>query len=142
VLRIPGAFDFGFVHQVLTVTTERARKGFDKHPVGRHENRLGQRTLSARALRSTYLSESELRHMIDGLLTRYYRRLGQEVLPEARRELLGFHRTKLAELGYPLSKPRLAAGARMVPFELPRQSEDYGPALAQFLASYAARSLG
>jgi glycosyltransferase involved in cell wall biosynthesis len=104
-------FDFGFVHQVLTVTPERARKG--SISILSEDMRTGLASALYLLVRygPTYLSESELRHMIDGLLTRYYRRLGQEVYRRHDGNFWEFHRTKLAELGYPLSKPRLAGGA-------------------------------
>ena len=49
--------------------------------------------------------------MINGLLRNYYRCLGEEVYRKHDGNFWKFHQKKLAELGYPLSKPRLAAAA-------------------------------
>ena len=58
-----------------------------------------------------YLSEPELVHMIDGLLRNYYHCLGEQVYRKRDRKFWDFHKKKLAELGYPLNKARLAAAA-------------------------------
>jgi glycosyltransferase involved in cell wall biosynthesis len=104
-------FDFGFVHQVLTVEPERARKGSMTTLSGDLRTALPSALYLLLRYGPKYLSKPELTHMIDGLLRQYYHRLGQEVYRRHDRDFWKFHRNKLAELGYPLSKPRLAAAA-------------------------------
>jgi glycosyltransferase involved in cell wall biosynthesis len=101
--------DFGFVHQVLTFTRVRDES----------------MTSMSNALQMTmpsilydlvnygpkYLTEDELKRRIDQHLRHYYQFLGDQVYRRRGQEFWAFHRSKLASLGYPLSKLRLAVAA-------------------------------
>jgi len=104
-------FDFGFVHQVLTVTPERVRKGSMGVVSGALKSELASALYLLLHYGPKYLSQAEQTHMIDGLLRKYYRRLGRDVYFRHDRKFWEFHKKKLAELGYPLSRPRVAAAA-------------------------------
>jgi len=79
-----GDRDFGFVHQILY---ELVKYG------------------------SKFLSGDELKHRTKEHLRDYYRSLGERIYTWPGREFWSFHRGKLAEVGYPLSVPRLALAA-------------------------------
>lgn len=101
--------DFGFVHQVLTFTRVREES----------------MTSMSDALQMTwpsvlydlvkygpkYLSEDELKRLVDEHLRRYYRFLGEQVYRRRGHEFWSFHRGKLATLGYPLNPLRVTATA-------------------------------
>jgi hypothetical protein len=101
--------DFGFVHQVLTFTRVRDES----------------MTSIANALQMTapsvlhdlvkhgpqYLTEDELKRRIDEHLRRYYQFLGDQLYRRRGHQFWSFHRGKLAAVGYPLSKVRLAMAA-------------------------------
>ena len=101
--------DFGFVHQVLTFT------------------RVRDESLNARSVRAqtslpgwlhmlvtqgpAYLSEEELRKLLDEHLVDYYRFLGKSLLVERSREFWTFHKRSLIESGVGFERVRLARGA-------------------------------
>jgi hypothetical protein len=103
--------DFGFVHEVLSVIPEPVRKGSLTTVSGNLKTDLPNGLLLLERYGPKYLSEPERAHMISGLLRNYYRRLGEEVYRKHDANFWEFHQKKLAELGYPLSKARLAGAA-------------------------------
>ena len=58
---------------------------------------------------SQYLSEAEQKRRRSELLTDYYRYLAAQVYKRRGPEFWSFHRSKLPEVGLPLSRPRLTA---------------------------------
>jgi glycosyltransferase involved in cell wall biosynthesis len=105
--------DFGFVHQVLTLTRERVRKNSMTSLSTTFKTELPSVLHLLVRYGPIYLSEEELKHMIRGLLRNYYGCLGEQVYRRHQRNFWEFHQKKLAELGYPLSKTRLAASAAL-----------------------------
>ncbi len=110
-------FDFGFVHQVLTVEPKRARKGAASSMSGHLRTDLPNALHLLVHHGPKFLSASELTEMIDGLLKKYYGRLGREVYRRHDEDFWAYHKKKLAELGYPLSRTRVAAWAIRFVFE-------------------------
>ncbi|MGH9163287.1 MAG: glycosyltransferase family 2 protein [Vicinamibacteraceae bacterium] len=98
--------DFGFVHQVLSFTrtdndslTSSYRRFAPYWP-----SRLDDLVRYGPA----YLTEGELKRCLETHLTRYYAFLARLALEVRDKEVFAFHRDKLRELGYPLSRARLA----------------------------------
>jgi len=98
--------DFGFVHQVLTFSREHQESltSFSRD----FNTYLPGNLYELVKYGATYLAEEELRQRIREHLLHYYQYLGEQVYKRRGRDFWHFHRNKLAELGYPLSMPRLA----------------------------------
>ena len=99
--------DLGFVHQVLTF-----RREHDESLTARLADRMN--TYQPNRLRELatygprYLTEQEQTRRRAELLRTYYRYLASQVYQARDREFWRFHSARLAELGLPLSLPRLA----------------------------------
>jgi glycosyltransferase involved in cell wall biosynthesis len=111
--------DFGFVHQVLTFTrrhnesvTSTNRRLNTYLPSWLHVlNEFGR----------DYLSEQEYLEVVNRKLRDYYRFLGISLLRlrkrpvwQQRHEFWNYHRKMLLELGYPLSRARVARAAAVM----------------------------
>ena len=100
--------DFGFVHQVLTF-----RREHDESLTTRLADRLN--TYLPNQLSGLvnygprYLNAAEQKGRLRELLSNYYRYLATQIYERQGREFWSFHRSKLAEVGFPLSRSRLAA---------------------------------
>lgn len=98
--------DFGFVHQVLAYIRQR--------PGGVTDWSEARNTLIVGQLRQLKeygagcLERHELEQRIAAKLAEYYRFLGKSVLRGHDREFWEFHRKALADLGYPMNRPRVA----------------------------------
>ncbi len=101
--------DFGFVHQVLTFI--RKREDSLTSFSGNFNTYLPGILYELLNYGPKFLGEEELKHWIGEQLGKYYRYLGAQVFRRRGEKFWSFHRGKLAELGYPLSKSRLAAHA-------------------------------
>jgi glycosyltransferase involved in cell wall biosynthesis len=98
-------YDFGFVHQVLTLVRSR-------------DDSLASASLELNTWKPSrlhlllkygpkYLNEKEQKERIDSQLRDYYRYLGGHFARGQARAFWRYHKSQLAELGYPLSFPRL-----------------------------------
>jgi hypothetical protein len=99
--------DLGFVHQVLTVS--RVRGDGITFSVARRLNTYlsgGLRILQRYG--PVFLSREEYEHVVQSRLETYYRYLVQSLVARAGREVWDYHRQALADLGYRLSRRRLA----------------------------------
>jgi glycosyltransferase involved in cell wall biosynthesis len=99
--------DFGFVHQVLTFL--RQREGSMSSFSLRHNTYISARLFELVTYGPIYLGETEYNHRLGENLRTYYRYLATQVYERRTEEFWNFHRTKLAEVGLPLSRSRLAA---------------------------------
>jgi len=107
--------DFGFVHQVLTFRRERSDS---LTALSRKLNTYSPMILLELVKYGPiYLTEAELRQRIQNHLRSYYAYLGRQLLKVRERDYWKFHRSKLAELGYPMSAPRVAAAALAAAFD-------------------------
>ena len=101
--------DFGFVHQVLTFT--RAQQGtLTSYSRSRRTflpGFLGDLTKFG----PYYLEPAELQQAVGEHLEIYYRYLGKSVFHRRGNEFWAFHRQKLKELGFPMSRIRVARKA-------------------------------
>ena len=99
--------DLGFVHQVLTY-----RREHDESLTSRVADRMNtyQPNRLSELLRHgpRYLSDAEQKSRLAELLRGYYAYLATQVYERRGEEFWGFHRSKLAEAGFPLSRLRLA----------------------------------
>lgn len=100
--------DFGFVQQILTIM--RVEDGSLNSYSQSINSALSHQLYVLVKYGRKYLTEEELRRRISTKLWDYYRYLGREVFNRRDRAFWSFHREKLAALGYPLSKVRLAGG--------------------------------
>ena len=101
--------DFGFVHRILTQW--RAPEGTLTSLSIRLNTYLPHRLLVLAKYGPKYLTEEELAECIATHLREYYRYLGRQVSKRREREFWEFHRRKLADLGYPMNRGRVAAHA-------------------------------
>lgn len=101
--------DFGFIHQVLTFT--RLRDDSMRSYSSRVNTNLPGDLHALVNYGSKYLSEEEHNNRIRECLRDYYCYLGIQVYKRRGPEFWSFHRGKLAELGYPINKSRLAIAA-------------------------------
>lgn len=97
--------DFGFVHQVLTFTRLR-EESLTSYSVS-FQTYLPSKLYQLVRFGPKYLSDAELNDRIQARLHAYYRYLGSQIHERRGRDFWTFHRGKLAELGYPLSRGRL-----------------------------------
>jgi glycosyltransferase involved in cell wall biosynthesis len=101
--------DYGFVHQVLTF--QRLRPGSVMTHMTRLRTDLPARLYELVTYGPKYLEPDELAHAIEDQLRGYYQALGREALQRRDKEFWALHRSKLASLGYPMSRRRIAMGA-------------------------------
>ena len=99
--------DFGFVQQILTFS--RVEDGSLTSFSQSFNTALPHHLYVLAKYGPRHLTEAELRHQIRAKLREYYRYLGWQVSMRRDREFWRFHRGKLATLGYPLNRARLAA---------------------------------
>jgi glycosyltransferase involved in cell wall biosynthesis len=99
--------DFGFVQQILTFS--RVEDGSLTSFSQSVNTGLPHHLYVLAKYGPRHLTEAELRHQIRAKLRDYYRYLGWQVFKRRDREFWRFHRGKLASLGYPLNRARLAA---------------------------------
>lgn len=101
--------DFGFVHQILTFqgVREDSLTSLSKTI----QTYLAWTLLELVKYGPKYLTTEELDARIRRHLRNYYAYLGEQVYNGRDRKFWEYHENKLAELGYPLSKTRLAAAA-------------------------------
>jgi glycosyltransferase involved in cell wall biosynthesis len=104
-----GQNDFGFVHQVLTYRRDRENS---LTAVSKTQNTyLPQILYELITYGSKFLTNEELTKRVSEHLRDYYRYLGIQIYNLREQEFWDFHKKKLAELGYPLSRYRVAAAA-------------------------------
>jgi glycosyltransferase involved in cell wall biosynthesis len=132
--------DYGFVHQILTF--RRVQEGSMTAFSERYN------TYSAGLLHllvhygPKYLTAEELSRRIPDVLHGYYRFLARNLLSRRDREFWAYHRTKLADLGFPLSRTRLAAATAALAAELlanPKQTLDRARQRAATAADHRAK---
>src|SRR6266852_6724083 len=99
--------DFGFVQQILTFS--RVEVGSLTSFSQSFNTRLPHHLYVLAKYGPRHLTEGELRHQTRAKLREYYRYLGWQCCKRRDREFWRFHRGKLATLGYPLNRARLAA---------------------------------
>lgn len=104
-----GDHDFGFVHQVLT--GRRVREDSATAHSRSLNTYFAGRLLELVKYGDKYLTDTELKHSMQALLTDYYHYLGWEIYKGRDRLFWDYHRLKLAELGYPLSMLKVTAAA-------------------------------
>jgi glycosyltransferase involved in cell wall biosynthesis len=101
--------DFGFVHQVLTFMREQ---GGTSHSVVRDNNLfLAEKLHCLVRFGPAYLDDGELKRAIAGHLVQYYEYLGSQVFNNRDRPFWALHRDRLAELGFPMNRARVAVHA-------------------------------
>jgi glycosyltransferase involved in cell wall biosynthesis len=105
--------DFGFVHQVLTLSRFQVREGSLTSHSMRFNTYLPSILYVLIRYGPKYFSDEELKYLLRRTLRDYYRYLGEQVFKRRDSEFWSFQQRKLAELGYPLSKSRLAASAML-----------------------------
>jgi hypothetical protein len=101
--------DFGFVHQVLTYM--RVQSGSLTSYSEEFQTYLSNNLHQATMYGPKYLSNEDTDRAIQHHLQAYYRYLGSQVFERRDREFWGFHRRKMAELGYPMSMRGVATAA-------------------------------
>jgi glycosyltransferase involved in cell wall biosynthesis len=130
--------DFGFVHQVLTF---RRIRDESLTPLSKSFNMdLASFLLVLVNYGAKYLSDQEMKGQIREQLRRYYRYLGEQVYRRRGRDFWNFHRAKLADLGYPLSRARLAASAVSYALDLVLNPKDTAERAARGLSRVLSRS--
>ena len=106
-LDLLGEHDFGFVHQVLSYR----RKGEDSRTTHflRRVNSYAAANLEVLVRYGPrYLTEEELTIRLAESRHAYYQFLAESVIKRRERELWDYHRQRMATLGTPISKTRLA----------------------------------
>ena len=98
--------DFGFVHQVLTVQGVRD-DSLTSYSM-RFSTHLPFRLFALVHYGPKYLSAEEIRERIRLHLIPYYEHLAGQVFRRREPEFWAFHRRKMAEVGCPLSRLRVA----------------------------------
>jgi glycosyltransferase involved in cell wall biosynthesis len=106
--------DFGFVHQVLSVQ-EAARDSMTSFSES-FQTYLPWHLQELVVYGPKYLTEGEIRVRIRSRLDHYYRYLGKQVYKRRSREFWAFHNRRMAELGYPMSTPRLVGATILCGF--------------------------
>jgi len=108
-LEFLGRGDFGFVHQILVF------QGTQKDSLTSYSRRMNtnfpHRLYCLIKYGPQYLTAEELAPRIRQVLKSYYEYLGSQVFLGREAEFWNYHRSKLAEMGYPLSRTRLGAAA-------------------------------
>lgn len=103
--------DFGFIHQVLTYL--RLQEDSLTSQSGRLNTYLPHDLRILVRFGRKYLDEAERSAMIRGHLKKYYAFLGRQAFERRDEQFWSYHRGKLDEEGYPLSRPRLIASAAL-----------------------------
>jgi glycosyltransferase involved in cell wall biosynthesis len=98
--------DFGFVHEI--VSYERVHPHQITATSKRFNANLCSKLSDLTKYGSYYLTSSELEARKRELLDEYYRYLAVSAVNFREREFWQYHRTRLQEIGYPLSRMRLA----------------------------------
>jgi glycosyltransferase involved in cell wall biosynthesis len=99
--------DFGFVHQILTFRSEEREGSMSWLARTMGINRAA--TLAELVIYGPrYLTAAEIERRTRILLRDYYRYLGVQVFRRHDREFWRLHEEKLAAIGHPLSRPRVA----------------------------------
>lgn len=98
--------DFAFVHQILYFirTHDKSLTAFSKS----FNTYLAMTLYFLQKYGPVYLSDGELAECVALHMKRYYAFLSESALQHRSPEFWIYHKTKLRELGYPLSYPRLA----------------------------------
>jgi len=102
------AHDFGFVHQVLTFRREH-EDSLTSRMADRLNSYQSNRLQELLSHGSQYLSDAEVKRRRSQLLGDYYRYLAARVFERHGQEFWDFHRSRLLEVGIPLSRARLTA---------------------------------
>lgn len=129
--------DFGFLHQVLTF--RRVQEDSLTSYSRRVNTYLPGMLYALVKYGEKYLSEEELKHRIHECLRDYYRYLGEQVYKRYGHEFWGFHRGKLAALGYQLSTIRVAAYAVSYALDLVLNPKKTVEALVRRIVSGSSR---
>ncbi|HVZ90256.1 MAG TPA: glycosyltransferase family 2 protein [Rhizomicrobium sp.] len=98
--------DFGFVHEILSFV--RVREESLHGHTRRNSLYTYARMENVKSFGGYFLSESELRETLRKLLATYYEMLGSRYYDEKDPEFWNIHKARLAELGFPLNRLRLA----------------------------------
>jgi hypothetical protein len=101
------AADFGFVHQVLTFT--RTHPGEQSSYAGRLKTYIAGRFRHLVKFGPSCMEPAEYQDRVQQALSHYYRFLAKSLVSPGAREVLAYHRSALAEIGYPFSWKRLLA---------------------------------
>jgi len=101
--------DFGFVHQILTY--RRVQEGSMTSFSERFNTYVPGLLHLLVKFGPTYLTEDERSTRIREVLRDYYRSLARSVFARRDAAFWQYHRTKLTELGYPMSRARIAGAA-------------------------------
>jgi glycosyltransferase involved in cell wall biosynthesis len=99
--------DFGFVHQVLSFSRIRG-EGITFSRARRLNTYLPAALKILQRYGRVYLTPEEYEQVLKSRLDVYYRYLVQALVARAGGEVWEYHRRALAELGFPLSRRRLA----------------------------------
>lgn len=99
--------DFGFVHQVLTFT--RTHPGEQSSYAGRLKTYIAGRFRHLVKFGPSCMEPAEYEDRVQQALSHYYRFLAKSLVSPGAREVLAYHRSALAEIGYPFSWTRLLA---------------------------------
>ena len=106
-LKILTRWDFGFVHQVLTYI--RKREGSEVAFSKRYNTFAPNHIDRLLKFGPVVLSQGELEACLKRYLAAYYRYLAVSVFAFREKEFWTFHRSKMKNIGYPLSVSRLSA---------------------------------
>ena len=99
-------WDLGFVHQVLSFT--RTENDTLTSYSRRMNTYLPSYLHDLLKFGPAVLSPEELKEKVDARIAQYYKFLADQFFERRDKEFWGFHRSRLSELGYPLSRTRLA----------------------------------
>jgi len=108
--------DLGFVHQVLTFRRVR-EESLTSFSIS-FNTYLPSRLYELVTYGGRYLTESERQRRLRENLRDYYGYLATQIYQRRGRQFWGFHRAKLAGVGLPLSRARLAAHGALYTLEL------------------------
>jgi hypothetical protein len=108
--------DMGFVHQVLTFrrVREESLTSFSTS----FNTYLAARLYELVTYGDRYLTAAERQGRLRQSLREYYAYLATQIYQRRGRQFWDYHRTKLAEVGLPLSRARLAAHGALYTLEL------------------------
>jgi hypothetical protein len=101
-------FDFGFVYQVLSYCRIHDESQSSKSiKINRHTSAVLNNIIQYGPF---YLSSEELKRLLKKQLNNYYQFLGVSIFLFRGRKFWNYHRSRLEELGYPITIPRLIKG--------------------------------
>jgi glycosyltransferase involved in cell wall biosynthesis len=108
--------DFGFIHQVLTYgrVAKDSLTSFSQRYNTYSVNNLHMLKHHG----AKYLTETELRRRLQNVRANYLEYLGKQVWKQREPEFWAYHRSKMAELGYPLTRMTLVGAAARVGLDL------------------------